>query len=104
MRVKREGDKLYLFPETDLVASRIEKLRDFFKKQLNEHSDIDHIYLNVQDVDIVDSLGVNLIVGLYQELTEKSKTMEIIGAGENFMKVANFFRLTSLFPVTEGIK
>jgi hypothetical protein len=30
--------------------------------------------------------------------------MEIIGAGENFMKVANFFRLTSLFPVTEGIK
>ncbi len=64
MRVKREGDKLYLFPETDLVASRIEKLRDFFKKQLNEHSDIDHIYLNVQDVDIVDSLGVNLICGV----------------------------------------
>ena len=42
---------------------------------------------------------MNLVVGLYRQAVSESKTIEIIGAGENFMKVADFFRLTSLFPV-----
>ncbi len=51
---------------------------------------------------MVDSLGVNLIVGLYREAMSRSATIEIIGAGENFIKVANFFRLPSLFPIKKA--
>lgn len=100
MRIRREKEKLYLVPETDLVASRIEELRDYFAEQLGEHPDVSHVLLDVHGIDFVDSLGVNLIVGLYRQVTSASKSIEIIGAGKSFMKVAGFFRLTSLFSVT----
>ncbi|MDM8525008.1 STAS domain-containing protein [Desulfococcaceae bacterium HSG8] len=101
MKVRKENEILFLIPETDLIANRIEELRDYFAEQLNAHPDVSRILLDVSGIGSVDSLGVNLIVGLYRQVTSESKTIEIIGAGENFMKVAGFFRLTSLFPVKE---
>ena len=100
MKIRKEDETLFLIPETDLIANRIEELRDYFAEQLGEHSDVSCVLLDVEGVQLVDSLGVNLIVGLYRQVTNESKTIEIIGAGENFLKVANFFRLTSLFPVS----
>ncbi len=90
---------LFLIIETDLVASRIEELRDSCRKEFEGHPDVTHIVLDVSGVEFVDSLGVNLIVGLYRQSAAESKTIEITGAGKNFMKIANFFRFPSLFPV-----
>ncbi|OQX26053.1 MAG: hypothetical protein BWK80_12455 [Desulfobacteraceae bacterium IS3] len=102
MKIRKEEKKLYLIPETDLIANRIEELRDYFAEQLKKNSDVSHVLLDVSGVDFIDSLGVNLIVGLYRQITSDAKTVEIIGAGKNFMKVADFFRLTSLFPVSSS--
>ena len=99
MNVRKEGTSLILIPESDLIASNIEELRDYFIEQLRQHSEFDHVRLDARGIDSVDSLGVNLIVGLYREVMSKSATIEVVGAGENFMKVANFFRLPSLFPI-----
>ncbi|MDM8549162.1 STAS domain-containing protein [Desulfobacterales bacterium HSG2] len=99
MKIRKEEETLFLIPETDLIANRIEELRDYFAEQLKKHSEVSRVLLDVNGVDLVDSLGVNLIVGLYRQVTNESKTIEIVGAGGNFMKVANFFRLTSLFSV-----
>jgi anti-anti-sigma factor len=99
MQANKENGNLFLIPETDLLAGSIEDLRNFFSEQIRLHSDASHVLLDVTGVDFVDSLGVNLIVGLYRQVVSESKTIEIIGAGKNFMKVATFFRLSSLFPV-----
>lgn len=99
MKERREADELVLIPETDLVASAVEDLRDFFSDRLKNHADVSKVVLDVADVDLVDSLGVNLIVGLYRQVTGAGKTIEVVNAGENFMKVANFFRLPSLFLI-----
>ncbi len=99
MKARMEDRTLVIIPEIDLVASRIEELRDYFTKALGENPDADHVILDAHGVESVDSLGVNLIVGLYRQATAESKTIEIVGAGPNFMKVAGFFRFPSLFPV-----
>ncbi len=99
MNAKVENNRLILIPETDLIASRVEMLRTFMTNQIQAHPEIPHIQLDVNGVNFVDSLGVNLIVGVYQQANASSKTLEIIRAGENFKKVADFFRLSSLFPV-----
>lgn len=98
MKTRQDDQTLYLIPETDLVASRISALRDYFLEEL-EATDAGHIVLDVHGVDIVDSLGVNLIVGLYRQATAESRTIEIVGAGDKFMKVANFFRLPAIFSI-----
>jgi len=99
MNARVENHTLFLTPETDLVASRIESLRNYFAEKMAAHPETTQVVLDVHGVETVDSLGVNLIVGLYREAAAASKTMEIVGANEKFMKVARFFRLPAIFTI-----
>lgn len=99
MEYRIEGERLVLVPGTDLVASRIEALRDFFDESLRRNPDVGSVELDVIGIRIVDSLGVNLIVGLFRQTNAEQRPMELTGAGPEFMKVANFFRLPALFPI-----
>jgi anti-anti-sigma factor len=99
MKAKKQNDTLYLIPGTDLVASNVEAQRNDMAEKIHKNSGVSRVVLDVHGVDIVDSLGVNLIIGLYREVSSGSKTFEIIGGSEKFMKVANFFRFPSLFTV-----
>jgi len=92
-------DTLFLTPEIDLVASKIEALRDSFLAKLKSHPSVLKVVFKADNVDVVDSLGVNLIIGIYRQVKSESKEFEITGAGQKFMKVANFFQFPSLFSV-----
>ena len=102
MKTYLKDNTFYLLPETDLVASQMEELRDYFMKELREHPDIDNITLDAKGIEIVDSLGVNLIIGLYRHVSTESKKFQVINAGDKFLKVANFFRFSTLFDIHES--
>ena len=59
--------------------------------------------LDAEGVDVVDSLGVNLIIGLYKELSNNSRFFRITNANDKFMKVANFFKFPAIFQI-EGVE
>jgi anti-anti-sigma factor len=99
MEYRIEDDRLILSPGTDLVASRIEALRDFFDESLHRNPDVQGVRLDAAGIRIVDSLGVNLIVGLFRQTSAERRDLEVTGAGPEFIKVANFFRLPALFPI-----
>jgi len=99
MKAHIEGDELFLVPETDLVASHIEELRNFFLEQLKGNSRQSLVTLDVKGVNVIDSLGVNLIIGLYKETTANSKKLKIINANNKFMKIANFFKFPSIIQI-----
>ena len=90
---------LILQPQTDLIASHIEVLREAVLPEMKKHHGVTGVILDATGIDIVDSLGVNLIIGIYRQAAAESKTFEIINAGEKFIKVARFFRFYSLFSV-----
>lgn len=99
MKAFTKDDTLYLVPETDLVASRVEEIRDFFMAQLKAFPNESSVVLDAKGIEVVDSLGVNLIIGLYKHTASESKTFRVLNAGEKFMKVANFFRFSSIFAI-----
>lgn len=99
MRAYADTGVTYLVLESDLVASRVEEMRQFLMEQLKAYPDESAVILDVQGIEVVDSLGVNLIIGLYKHVAAESKEFKIVNAGEKFMKVANFFRFNSIFPV-----
>jgi len=99
-----DKDTLYLVPETDLVASRIEALRSRFLKKLKENPGVSKVVLKADHIEEMDSLGVNLIIGIYRQVDSESKSFEITGAGEKFLKVAEFFRFPALFNINSGDK
>ena len=101
MNIQVEGNTLFLIPERDLVASNYETLRETIWQNINDNHELLHVVLDARGIDIVDSLGVNLIIGLYRHLISEAKTFEVTNAGPNFVKVANFFRFSTLFNIKE---
>jgi anti-anti-sigma factor len=105
MNTTIQENRLVLQPRTDLVASHIEALREAVLAQMKKHSTVNGIVVDATGIDIMDSLGVNLIIGIYRHASAESKTFEIINAGEKFIKVARFFRFYALFSVNgEALK
>ncbi|MBF0449485.1 MAG: hypothetical protein HQK75_02180 [Candidatus Magnetomorum sp.] len=102
MKTYKTDGTFFLLPETDLVASQMEEIRDYFMKELRENVDVDKVSLDAKGIEIVDSLGVNLIIGLYRHVSTESKKFNVINAGEKFMKVANFFRFSTLFDIEKA--
>ena len=94
-----QKDTLFLMPKTDLVASQIEKLRNSFLVGLKANPNVSKVVFKADEIETVDSLGVNLIIGIYRQVNAESKIFEITGAGEKFLKVANFFQFPSLFKI-----
>lgn len=90
---------LYIVPRTNLISDGISYLRESFLGAIRDNSERT-VVLDVNGVDVVDSMGVNLIIGLYRELDATSRTLQIINAGEKFMKVADFFKFSSLFTIS----
>lgn len=89
---------LYLIPGTDMVADKFDEMRNFFLNALETDNE-PNVVLDVKGVKVVDSLGVNLIIGLYKELNKSSRTFKIVNACDKFMKVAHFFKFNSLFDI-----
>ena len=67
--------------------------------QLKAYPKESTVALDARGVEIVDSLGVNLIIGLYKHTASESKEFRVLNAGDKFMKVANFFRFSSIFTI-----
>ena len=76
-----QKDTLFLKPKTNLVASQIEKLRDSFLEKLKANPNVSKVVFKADDIETVDSLGVNLIIGIYRQVNAESKIFEITGAG-----------------------
>ena len=85
-----------------MVDSDIVEMRDDLLMHLENNMDASRFVLDVSDIEAVGPLGVNLLIGLFKELTANLKTFEVIEASENFMKAANFFKFTKLFNVKEA--
>jgi len=102
MKTYKTDSTFFLLPETDLVASQMEEIRDYFMKELRENENLDIVTLDATGIEIVDSLGVNLIIGLYRHVSTESKKFNVINAGDKFMKVANFFRFSTLFDIQKA--
>lgn len=99
MKALLEDNRLVLQPETDLIASRIEQLRMEVLAQLKRHPGAEAVVLDAAGVEIVDSLGVNLIIGMYRQAVADGKSFEVVNAGSRFIKVARFFRFFALFSI-----
>lgn len=103
MKAFKKDNSLFLAPETNLTANVIEDIRNYFSNQIKENADCSSIVLDADMIEIVDSLGVNLIIGLFKESEANSKSFIVINAGEKFLKIAHFFRFPSIFKL-EGRK
>ena len=59
------------------------------------------VILDLSLIEMVDSLGITLIVRLYKTCLEKALPFRVEGASPELMRLFKFFSLSDLFVVTE---
>ena len=98
METRTDHNSLYLIPNADLTASNVETLRNKMISYLKSSKE-QQVVMDAAGIENIDSLGVNLIIGLYKQVHSTERQFKIINAGDRFLKVAHFFRFPSIFTV-----
>jgi anti-anti-sigma factor len=94
----RCGDSLLIEAKGNLVASTVQGQRDALLKELSPSPK--KVVFDLNSSEQVDSLGINLIVSLFQACNKASVLFEVQGLTPNMMRLFELFSLQKLFPVT----
>lgn len=100
MRMEVDGKDLVLQPEQNLIAVNLEDQEKRIRKGLEDHGDVSGIVLDLSLVDEIDSLGINLVVGLFKELEKRGLKFRVTGCIQPIKNLFNLFKLSSYFEVT----
>lgn len=83
----------------DIVSTTVQTLKKLFLELLNQLSDVETVVLDLKEVDIVDSQGLNFLIGLYIECEKKKLNLKISHCNSNNHKLLAIFKLDKLFGV-----
>lgn len=90
-----EGDTLRLKALDSLSATHVAAQRAFLKESLDKAGNA--VVLDLGSSELVDSLGITLIVGLYKSCKERGLAFSVEGANAETARVFTFFGLDEIF-------
>lgn len=97
---KSKADVLRMAPKGDLVASTVEEHRTAMMKAMESAGD--NVVLDLSSVDLIDSLGITLVLGLFKSCQKSGAAFSIVGVNPDIMRVFKLFHLTKFFPIDEA--
>ena len=95
---KKEENKIICTPKINLVASNVSAMRDRLLSKI-EGLEWEELIVDCSEIDTLDSIGVNLVVGLYKKAESTSRKFKMVGCNDALKKVLNLFRLDQKFSV-----
>ena len=95
-----EGGTLRLKAQDSLSAAHVAAQRAFLKECLGQAGNA--VVLDLSSSELVDSLGITLVVGLYKSCKEKGLAFSVEGANAEVARLFKFFSLDELFEIREG--
>ena len=94
-----EPTPLRILSGGNLVASTVEERRKAALAALS--APCSEAILDLTESEVVDSLGITLILGLYKTCQQRHLPFRVVGANPDLMRVFKLFSLPKLFPISE---
>ena len=101
LELEADENVLRLIPKNDFVASSVETYRDSMLEAIGGQQRA--TILDLSAVKVVDSLGINLIVGLYKSCQRNGTEFSVEGVNENILRIFKFFKLSEFFVVEKDL-
>lgn len=92
-----EEQQLIISPLEDMTSSNVSAMYDMIVDKLKDITPWKLLVLDCQKVKILDSIGVNLIIGLYKKAKSTENTFKIIHCNDSITKVLMLFKLDQHF-------
>lgn len=96
---KQEDKKLICLPQEEIIASNVPTMRETLIAQLDSDTSWEELVFDCSQVETLDSIGINLLVGLFKKAKVVEKQFKVVGCNEAIVKVLKLFRLDEQFPV-----
>ena len=91
------GTTLTIRMEEYLVSTIAAQTLEDWKKWLKEYSDATEVILDLSGARIIDSEGINLIIGLYRECTASEKEFRVEHASQDNIRLFKILKLSKVF-------
>ncbi|MDH5559914.1 MAG: STAS domain-containing protein [Deltaproteobacteria bacterium] len=93
----KENKTIICKPTFSVIASNVLEMRNQLIVQLEGDTSWEELVLDCEKVETIDSIGVNLIVGLYKKTHSEKKAFKLINCNESLEKILKLFRLDAQF-------
>ena len=94
-----EEHQVICCPLEDITASNVSAMYDLLVQKLAEINHWELLVLDCQKVKILDSIGVNLIIGLCKKAKAVESVFKVSHCNESITKVLNLFKLDRQFLI-----
>ena len=91
------GNALHLLALGNLVAGTVAAQRVFLGEHLDRAKHA--VVLDLGGAELVDSLGITLVVGLYKSCQERKLDFSVEGVNAEVMRLFKFFSLNDVFQI-----
>lgn len=97
-----EDRKLSIQVGEDILSTNVETLATQFRESVEQAGDeANQVELDLAGIETIDSQGLNLLIGLFQECKKKKWGFRVINCSENVRWLFSIFKLTDVFGVNQ---
>lgn len=97
-----ENNTLTLILEEDLLSTTVKPLLSEAQEVIEDAGDVETVVVDLSEVKTIDSQGLNLIVGIYQECRSRDWKFAITGASQAVKRLFQFVKLSERFGIQAG--
>jgi len=100
MQVQNQHEELRLVAEENLTSTHAIVLRHVMQNGLKQ-TQAPNVVLDLTHIHEIDSMGMQLIIGLFKSCKEQAKTFRLEVASPHIQSVFRLCKLNTLFTVSE---
>ncbi|OGG99401.1 MAG: hypothetical protein A2600_01995 [Candidatus Lambdaproteobacteria bacterium RIFOXYD1_FULL_56_27] len=94
-----QGEQLICIPQQEIIASNVPAMRELLIERLDAEEGWKELVFDCKAVETLDSIGINLIVGLFKRARVAEKSFKVVECNPAIVKVLKLFRLDEQFTV-----
>ncbi len=95
--ITKEGKKVVVKPGTDIVASKVDQLKQELKQALDDGAT--EMAIDLCDVKMMDSMGIGLLIAAHNSLEKNGGKLELLNVSADILQLLKNMRLDKHFIV-----
>jgi anti-anti-sigma factor len=84
-----------------VTANYIKDMVGEIKNVLEGNDDYESVCINMEKVDMIDSLGITFLIGIYKTCIKKDKKVALIGYNEAILQIFKIMKLDEIFELSK---
>ncbi|NLI61060.1 MAG: STAS domain-containing protein [Clostridiales bacterium] len=83
----------------DVTASWVQGKLEQMRRMMKEEKSYQEVVIDMEEVEVIDSIGISLIIGLYKSSCKLSKDFKVVGLNGRIKSLFEMMRLDQVFSV-----